>query len=417
MEDIVENKSIVIPEDVTNPKEYLKWIAYKKNPILQQPRIVISTGEEINIAMLPHRLRKCIEHLAPKEQEDILEMKAKWININAKANTSKAMAYNRMGRYSGQEHKVRIVSIPFEDDVTELLGKMFTIPEVVRIMGEDNGVAMDEGDVKRVLKKNIVEIERRREEFRNKVVDVRLYNKRPRLDELAWMYSQMRTRYTTLNTMEAFNAMIRVLEQIRKESEGDVININGVLDINIEVEIQNHIQKEVLRTINLKEIILGRVAARMNWDLKKLVAGLHNSYYSKFVNLEGEFDPDAEMNYPSQQNYDFARIESNVRNEVEDVAAVDVTEQEKEKSNSIKNMFLSKIRAQKEELEKRQMNINAEVEIKSKAPNGEDEPIQRGRGRQHDELLNSKTKVTTSHKKQKDYFTGATINKKKKDRE
>ena len=414
MEESNEKRKIAIPEDVTNPKEYMKWIAYKQNPILLQPKHMTSTGEEINIAMLPHRLRKCIEHLAPKEQEELLELKAKWININAKANTAKAMAYNRMGRYAGQlVDKVKQVTIPFEDDVTELLGKMFTIPEVVRIMGEDNGIAMDEGDVRRVLKKNIVDIERRREEFRNKVVDVRLYNKRPRLDELAWMYSQMRTRYVSLNTMESFNAMIRVLEQIRKESEGDILNINGVLDVNIEVEIQNHIQKEMLRTINLKEIILGRVAARMNWDLKKLVAGLHNSYYAKFVNVSGDFDPDAEMSYPSQQNYDFNKIQMGAKDDIEDIEAEDVTDAQKVKADSIRDIFLKKIQAQRSELEKREANFKAEEELKRKDFNEDEHPIDRGRGRQDDELLPSKSKVITSKKKQKDYFTGLVIKKSK----
>lgn len=411
-EEISENRKIDIPEDVVNPKEYLKWIAYKKNPILVDTKRLLSSGEEINIAMLPHRLRKCIEHLSPKEQEDILEQKAKWTNINAKANTAKAMAYNRMGRYSGQEEKVRIVTIPFEDDVTELLGKMFTIPEVVRIMGEDNGIAMDEGDVKRVLKKNIVEIERRREEFRNKVVDVRLYNKRPRLDELAWMYSQMRTRYISLETMDSFNAMIRVLEQIRKESEGDVLNINGVLDVNIEVEIQNHVQKEILKTINLKEIILGRVAARMNWDLKKLVAGLHNSYYAKFVGISGDYDPEAEMSYPSQMNYDFTKIERSAKNDIEDVKAVDVTEEEQAKAASIKDMFLNKISKQRDELAKREAAFKAEEESKHE-PFNPDVPLERGKGRGKDDNLPSKSKVNTTKKKQKDYFTGVVLKKQK----
>ncbi len=123
----------------------------------------------------------------------------------------------------------------------------------------------------------------------NKVTDVRLYNKRPRLEELAWMYSKMKARYVALNGIDAYNSMLRTLEQIRKEAEGDIININGVLDVNIEVKIQNHIQKEILRTINLKEIILGRVAARMNYDPNKLIAGLHNSYYAKFVEISGEY--------------------------------------------------------------------------------------------------------------------------------
>ena len=132
-----------------------------------------------------------------------------------------------------------------------------------------------------------------------------VYNKRPRLEELAWMYSKMKARYVSLNGIDAYNSMLRTLEQIRKEAEGDVLNINGVLDVNIEVTIQNHIQKEILKTINLKEIILGRVAARMNFDTKKLVAGLHNSYYAKFVDISGEYDEEAEMNYPSNQAYDF----------------------------------------------------------------------------------------------------------------
>ena len=412
-EDFDERKIINIPEDVTNPKEYLKWVAYKQNKVLTQTHIPVSTGEDINIAMLPHRLKKCIEHLSPKEQEYLLEIKSKWNSLNAKANTAKAMAYNRKGRYAGMDKKNRIASIPFEDDVTELLGKMFTVPEVVRIMGEDNGIAMDEGDVRRVLKKNIVNIERQREEFRNKVVDVRLYNKRPRLEELAWMYSQMRTRYTSLNTMDAFNAMLRVLEQIRKESEGDILNINGVLDINIEVEIQNHIQKEILKTINLKEIILGRVAARMNWDLKKLVAGLHNSYYAKFVNVSGDFDPEAEMSYPSQENYDFNVIQKNAKDDIEDIEAEDVTDVEKEKGESIRNIFLAKIQAQKVELEKRAAAFAAEEQLKRRETTADETPIARGQGRQHDELLKSQTKVITTQKTKKDYFTGAVLKKNK----
>ena len=43
----------------------------------------------------------------------------------------------------------------------------------------------------------------------------------------------------------------------------------------------------------------------MNFDTKKLVAGLHNSYYAKFVDISGEYDEEAEMNYPSNQAYDF----------------------------------------------------------------------------------------------------------------
>jgi len=152
-----EKKRIPIPEDVVNPKEYLKWYAYNKNPLLQNPWQMTSTGEEINIAMLPHRLKKLIEHLSPKEQEDILNLKKKWIALNSKRNVAKAMAYGRMGCLGGRktEEAKRIARLtPFEEDITELLGRMFTVVEVVKILGEDNGIAIEEDDVKKVLGKN-----------------------------------------------------------------------------------------------------------------------------------------------------------------------------------------------------------------------------------------------------------------------
>lgn len=300
-----------IPEDVVNVKQYKKMVALQNHPLLRNSIYIASDGSEINFAMLPHRLKKFIEHLSPKEQEHVMELKRQYNVIRAKITSATAAAYGRSGSYGGlkrQEYEAKRLT-PFEEDIVELLGRLFTTTEVVKIMGEDYGIEVEEKEVKRIFKKHITEIERKREEFRNRVTDVRLYSKRPRLEELAWMYGKMKTRYVALNNVESYNAMLRTLEQIRKEAEGDILNINSVLDVNVEVEIQNRIQQEILKTINLKEIILSRVAARMNYDPYKLIAGLHNSYYSKFVVISGDYDPNAAMQYPSAVDYDFTKIE------------------------------------------------------------------------------------------------------------
>ena len=403
-------KSIVIPEDVVNPKEYKKMLAYQNHPKLRNTVYISSEGDEINIAMLPHRLKKFIEHLSPKEQEEILELKRQYNVIRAKVSTAKAQAFGRSGCYGGKKKEELAVYklSPFEEDIIELLGRMFTVAEVVRIMGEDNGVIVNEEDVKGILRKHIVEIERKREEFRNRVTDVRLYNKRPRLEELAWMYSKMKARYVALNGIDAYNSMLRTLEQIRKEAEGDVLNINGVVDVNIEVTIQNHIQKEILKTINLKEIILGRVAARMNYDPKKLVAGLHNSYYAKFVDISGDFDDNAEMNYPSNSAYDFGMIERTAGREVMDVKAEEVTEEEKSSATNVKDLFLAKIRKQKQEMEARQAGWDGEAERKRPTASEEEEPIDRttSRGRGKDKVPPSKTKAGIFKNRNTEYYSG-----------
>lgn len=406
---------IVIPEDVVNVKEYKKMLAFQKHPIIRNTIYISSDGQEINIAMLPHRLRKFIEHLSPKEQEHVMELKRQYNVMRAKIATSKAQAYGKAGRYGGRKKdEVAIYRLsPFEEDVVELLGRMFTVNEVVKIMGEDYGIIVNEDEVRDILKKHIVDIERKREEFRNRVTDVRLYNKRPRLEELAWMYSKMKARYVALNGIEAYNAMLRTLEQIRKEAEGDVLTINGVLDINIEASIQNHIQQEIFKTINIKEIILGRVASRMNFDIKKLVAGLHNSYYAKFVDISGEYDEKAEMKYPSSQAYDFSTIEQNVNKNVVDIKAEDVTEAEKSSAERTKELFLAKIRKQKQEMESRQAGFDVEAERKRPIVESEEvfERENLGRGRGKDKVPPSKTKAGQYKNANKEYYTG---NKKKK---
>lgn len=403
-----QKKHITIPEDVVNPIEYKKMVALERHPILRNTMYISSEGDEINIGMLPHMLHKRIEHLSSKEQEDILELKRKYNQMRAKVSTAKSLAYGRAGRYGGKsKEQLAVYKLsPFEEDIIELLGRMFTVAEVVRIMGEDNGVIVTEEDVKGILKKHIVEIERKREDFRNRVTDVRLYNKRPRLEELAWMYSKMKARYVALNGIDAYNSMLRTLEQIRKEAEGDILNINGVVDVNIEVTIQNHIQKEILKTINLKEIILGRVAARMNYDPKKLVAGLHNSYYAKFVDISGEFDENDEMSYPSNSAYDFAMIERTAGKEVMDIKAEDVTEAEHSSATNVKDLFLSKIRKQKQDMEARQQGWDAEAE--RKRPVAEDEtPIDRSSaGRGKDKVPPSKTKAGIFKNRNTEYYSG-----------
>lgn len=352
---------IEIPQDVIDKQAYMRYIAYSNHPLLKNPIYVTPEGEEINLAMLIHYLRRKIEHLPPKEQEIILDLKTKYMQIVQKKNVASGMAWGRIGKPKkktpSQKEMENKAKQALENDIITLLGRMFSINEVVKILVEDNGLVVTTAQVKDIMARNLVIIERKREEFRNKVTDVRLYNKRPRLEELAWMYSKMKMRYITLNSVEAYNAMLRTLEQLRKEAEGDILSVRGAIDVNLNVELQAHIQKEILKTINLKEIILGRIAARMNYDCDKLIAGLHNSYYNRFVQISGDYDPNAEndMQYPSLVNYDFAEIERKnaERDDVVDIQAQEVTEVQHEKATSVKDLFLRKIREQKAQYESR----------------------------------------------------------------
>ena len=395
-----------IPEGVVNVKEYHKYLAFSRHPVVRNTIYVSSEGDEINIAMLPSPLKKRISHLSPSEQEHVLALKARYSKYRGYIAVSKAKAFGSYGNADGLKETPKKALTPYEEDVVELLGRLFTVPEVVKIMWEDNGIETREGDVLDIMKKHIGEIERRREDFRNRVLDVRLYNKRPRLEELAWMYSRLKSRYILLNGTEVANTMLRVLEQIRKEAEGDVININGAIDINIDATIQNHIAKEAFKTINLKEIILGRIAARMNYDVKKLVAGLHNSYYANFVEISGNFDPNAEMTYPSSKTYDFAEIERTAGREVVDVTPEEVSDEETARAKSVREMFLEKIKKQKEEQLSRVSTYDERARKRDAETPDTETPIKRSRGRSFDKQIPSKSFEGKKKNRGKDYRTG-----------
>lgn len=421
MED--NSKSIpdgMIPPEVVNVKEYKKYLALMNHPILRNTSYTTSEGEVLNIGMLPHYLKKRIAHLSPQEQDDILELKSRYNAMRAKVTTAKSLAFGHSGRLGGRraEDLVSLIPSPFQADVIELLGRMFTVPEVVRIMGEENGIEVTEDDVKDILKNHITEIERKREEFRVKVSDVRLYNKRARLEELTWMYSQMKLRYIALNNTDTHNALLRTLEQIRKEAEGDVLNVNGALDINIEAAVQEHVKKEIYGHINLIEIIIGRVAARMNYDPMKLIAGLHNSYYARFVQISGDFDEKAEMQYPSASPYDFGKIAQVADHDVVVMKPEPLDLEQHSSASNVRELFLNKIRRQRDEMKQRQTMWAARGDRPEDQDGPEDvegysQPIKRGRGSGKDATPPSQTKKGAQEGR--DYYSGAPKSKKDDD--
>lgn len=395
-----------VPPEIVDSVAWKKYLVMKESATLKRIHVLASDGTEINLLWFPRKLNETIKHLSTSEREEILELYSARRKAQITANRLLAVARGSfdLARKRKQAEKAEHAALHLSDvslveDVKELLGKMFTPREVVRILAESREIEVELSYVQDVLKRFINDIEKRRDEFRNRVQDVRLYSKRPRLEELSWMYTQMKTRYKSLRSNDAYNSMLRTLEQIRKEAEGDQIFVNGAIDVNVETEIRLHIQQTIYKSVNLKEIILGRVAARMNWSLPKLVAGLHNSYYARFMPTNDEYDPQAEMEYPSSMNYDFNRIQHNHAvngiDEVEDVKAEPLTPEERTSSEAIKQLFLQRIARQREVLEGPKQRADAEVDFWrskfNKTPDDEHE-LTREEGRVPQHKFNKKQK-------------------------
>lgn len=359
-----------IPEGVVDKEAYKEYIKKSKHPILTKNKIVeCSDGTMINLASFPNVITKKIEHLNVKEQNAILTKKTLYTKINNKANGLKRRAF---GAKSGAKHG-SILSTR-KSELIEYFGRMFSIDEMLKHINTVWGIPIKKQALEKFRRDNAKLIDEKIMSFKSSHSDIRLGVKRSRIEELVYLYSKQKDKYEDTLGREDYKLLLTTLEHIRKEAEGDRLTIEGKVDINYEANIQLHLREEIFKTMNLKEIILGRVAARMNVNPVKLIYSLNQSYYAKFSNVLGDYDgttDDGNITYPSQMNYDFEKIQKyqyKKDKDYEEAVVIDEQENKRDskKTKTAKEIMLEKLKAKKESRDKARSEINAEVEINDK---------------------------------------------------
>lgn len=353
-----DKRAKLIPEGIVDKIAYAKAVKLQSHWIIKNPFYVCSDGVEINIAMLPHVLRKRIAHLNKSEREEILDLKDLYFKINNNLTVQKRKAYgfkhgvgsSVMFDQSAQKNTLVIK----KEEIIEYFGRMFTPSQIKRLLEKDMGVSVGYKDLKGFQKRFANEIDEKIQEHKRSYSNIRLGIKKSRLEELSDIYEVHKINWEDTEKKDDAKLLLTILEQIRKESEGDRLTIDGKIDVKHEHDINLLIMRETFQTINIKEIILARVAARMGVNPIKLIYSLQNSYYKQFSNVLGDFneeDANKELPYPSQLGYNFETIGKiyNLRDkEVEDAVIVEDEEfqrtRDKEKSERLKEMLKLKLR-------------------------------------------------------------------------
>lgn len=299
----------IIPEGVENIQAYKSYIRLSKHKVLQESFYIVPTsdGGEVNIRMLKNQLTDRISHLPEKEQEHILELKGKYQAVHLKRMNLKRKAFGSFRKSASLTQ--------FHSEVCELFGKYHTIKETYDIL-KGWGLQITPTQLSEFRKANIEAIEELKIKYRSSFENVRLGHKRSRLDEYTELYSKAKKKFQQTENKEYFSQMLKILDFIRKEVEGDIMTVNGKIDVDMELNLQQHINKEVLKTINLKEIVISRVCVRMGIDPLILLYDLNNSFYRKINGVVDEPDFSTDISYPSQQHYDFRQIKQD-RNKIE----------------------------------------------------------------------------------------------------
>jgi hypothetical protein len=353
------DNEIEIPKGVLDEEAYIESVKLSKHPIIRNPKYVTSEGVELNIAMMVHQLRKKIEHLPNTEREKIEKLKALYFKINNNLTIQKRKAFGKKQGPTTNGEDGGILESK-KEELLEYFGRMFTTEEVLKIVNLDWGFPIGKQTVYEFKLKYAEDIKKRIEHHQVSYHNIRLGIKKSRLEELSELYVKAKSIYTDGSKREDLKVLLSILEQLRKEAEGDRLTIDGKVDIKYEQNIQVHLMKEVFATTNLKEIILGRVAAKMGVNPVKLIYSLQNSYYKQYSNVLGDFDDDEankDLPYPSQLNYDFERIGKNFLLQDKHVQDAVIEEEQSNESDlskgqSLKDILAARLKQKNEDINK-----------------------------------------------------------------
>jgi hypothetical protein len=351
---LIENSN----SEIVDIKAFLSFT--KDSKVLEKIALhKTSEGKTIDLRTPITNLQALILDLPEAEQQRILTKRDTVRSLLTKITNNRRVAF---GEYDKRVTKTDTLLVSKKAELMEYFGRMFKPKDVYQIIREEwknNEITLVH--LQDFYKENYEAISTAIEKHKNDYPNMRLVSKTSRLEELISAYHKAKRKYEATNNREDGKFAMTIIAEIRKESEGDVLTINGNMNIQHNVNVQ--VKTELLRSINLKEIILGRVAAKMRIPSIKLVEDLNKSFYAKYNNLinNGEYvDFEEVTKYPSDGAYDFVAIK-NINEQREQQQEIDKRQQRIEAANSSKvdenkQRLLDKIRALTEGNNKSEIN-------------------------------------------------------------
>jgi hypothetical protein len=298
-------ENIEIPDNVVNEEAYKDYLRQREFIYNHKDRFyTTSIGIKQDMFATCYVIQKKFKKDLPEEEiEKMMEIN-KWIRSElGKVTTFKRKAFG----YSADcaENSIKIGSRKAE--VIEMFGKFFSAKEVHKVLVEDFGIECEVSSVELFRRKYWPVIEEKQKEYKKGYEGIRLGYKRSRLEEYSLAVINLNQRLEHNWNREDYKVWLQTLEAIRKEVEGDRLTIDGELNIKIEETLNYHIYQETLQQLNINQLIVSKIANRLNKSPLNLMFKLEHSCYSK-LNGFGKRDVGSEIEYPSHIIYNFDDI-------------------------------------------------------------------------------------------------------------
>lgn len=370
-ETIKPQEVITYPEGVVDFEAYRTYLSYKKRIDNPKYRFIDTSDEEImvDLATPVHIIERKIQYLPSEERKTILEQCKAYRVISGKTSIWKLRAFKIPAK---QLREAQILDIR-SSEVFEMFARMYSIDEIHRIINQEWEIPLEKGALEAFRRIHLVEIREKQIEKNRSWDGVRLGWKRSRLEELALLYEDRKSKYLTTRKSEDYKLLLQTIEQIRKEVEGDKITIDGDITNRVEEVINRHINFEVMAKMNILQIILSRVSFTQKVNPLYLLYRLQTSYYAKHTGFGGKIEENMPVQHPSKLVYDFDDLERKNREiEYQDTlmkekleADVKVLPTENATLDKFQKDLLDKIKKKRLEVNQAQFQVDQEDESRS----------------------------------------------------
>lgn len=304
---ITKSKTNRLKAPLLNPeffKDDLKELANRFNKMsslmTRQGIAIASDGSPINLMLFKHIFLKRVEHLPVEEQIFLEHRFDRFSKLKQRLGAIKIKMKVEIGENFEELLEVK------KTYIFELFAQHHTIDEIHKKLIEESGEnSITISSIKRFYQQYRPQIEKLQLDYEKELGAIGISRKRSRLEVLDYMLRKTKQDYDStagIRMLPYSREMGRILEQARKEVEGEQIklNIDGTINITATIESAKNVE-QLYSDINFMTLLIARVAARMRINPLLLQYQLTNSWYAKFTGIKrNESLMDETPDYPSK---------------------------------------------------------------------------------------------------------------------
>lgn len=353
---IWEEVEVDVPINVINKPLYAEWYVRKERVANHPNRYIFdSKGKKYDLTQPKAAIIRGLRNNGCSKKE-IEELSAKTFYFGSERGKLTSI-YRKINSLDGNSYNQDSTLNVREAEIIDLFGRYCTEAEVHKIVTQEWGYEISFGRIRQFAVKNrekIIETQRQYEEEYN---DISIGSKRSRLGKLNYLLQVRQQIFEKGNKIEDSREIRAILQDARKEVEGDTLKIDVSGKIDIEATLSVEYQENVLKGMTVQQLVLSRVAARLGVNPTFLMSRLVNSYYSKFNGFRRNSDLENSVPlYPSSINYDFDDlIKKNIKIEEKIEHTKDLPDiQDVEIVEDVKTKLLKAIKAKQESVNKLQ---------------------------------------------------------------